>query len=228
MARPKNRVETKRQILEAATQLFSRKGFRATTIADICQMAGTNIASVNYHFGDKEALYIEAWRTAFEYAHEKHPVDGGISPDAPAEERLRGWVLSMLKRITDPECCDIEIMHMEMANPTGLLYEPMKEALVPIRAVLAGILLDFLGKGASEDDIQLCEMSVISQCMNPPIIERRFPRKPDESITFKPPPLDLSLDRIAEHVIGFSLQGLKGIRQQIEKRSSSPARKSSE
>ncbi|HNY26469.1 MAG TPA: CerR family C-terminal domain-containing protein [Candidatus Sumerlaeota bacterium] len=226
MARPKNRVETKHQILEAATQLFSRKGFRATTIAEICQLAGTNIASVNYHFGDKDSLYIEAWRTAFRYAHEKYPVDGGVPTDASPEERLRGWIVSMLKRITDPECNDIEIIHMEMTNPTGLLFGPMKEALVPIRKILCGILRDILGENASDEDIQLCQMSVISQCMNPPIIERRFlPRSTDE-ITFKPPPLDMKLEQIAEHVIRFSLEGLKAIRQQIERRPP-PSRKHS-
>jgi AcrR family transcriptional regulator len=218
MARQKKRIETRCQILEAATQLFSRKGFRATTIADICQMAGTNIASVNYHFGDKETLYAEAWRTAFRYAHEKHPVDGGVPADASPEERLRGWIVSMLKRITDPECNDIEILHLEMANPTGLLFGPMKEALGPIRKILCGILRDFLGENASDEDIQLCQMSVISQCMNPPVIERRFLPRPKDEITFKPPPLDMELERIAEHVICFSLEGLKGVRQQIEKR----------
>ncbi len=227
MARPKNRVETKHQILEAATQLFSRKGFRATTIADICQMAGTNIASVNYHFGDKETLYVESWRSAFRHAHEKHPVDGGVPTDAPAEERLRGWIVSMLKRVTDPESYDIEIIHTEMGNPTGLLFDPMKEALEPIRGILTGILRDFVGKDASDEDIQLCEMSVISQCMNPPIIERRFARKPEEGITFKPPPITQSLERIAEHVICFSLEGLKGIRRQIENRKTASSRKHS-
>ena len=96
MRERKDGVETRKQILDAAIQQFSKKGFRGTTIAAICQLAGTNIASVNYHFGDKETLYIESWRQAFRFAHELHPPDGGVPAEAPPEERLRGWIFSFL------------------------------------------------------------------------------------------------------------------------------------
>jgi len=50
---------TKQAILDAAEELFARKGFHATSLRSLTGKAGVNLAAVNYHFGSKEAL-IEA------------------------------------------------------------------------------------------------------------------------------------------------------------------------
>ena len=91
--------------------VFAEKGFWETTNADICRKASVNTASVNYHFGSKEELYIEAWKYSFEKSLKKHPPDGGISTQAPAEKRLKGRILSFMQRIIDPETYDFYIMH---------------------------------------------------------------------------------------------------------------------
>lgn len=218
MARRKDSLRTEKKILEAAGILFSRKGFRDATIAEICRMAGTNIASVNYHFGDKEKLYVESWRHAFRRSHEVHPPDGGVPPDAPPEERLRGWIVSFIERVADPASYDFEIMHMEMANPTGLLFDAMRESIQPIRGRLLGILRELLGDRATEEDVQLCEMSVQSQCMNPRVFEMRH-SKPVGAPRFpRPPALNVAPEAIADHVIRFTLDGLLGVRRHIESR----------
>ena len=51
-------ADTKQRILDTAERLFSDKGFPATSMRDITQEAGANLAAVNYHFGSKEALMI--------------------------------------------------------------------------------------------------------------------------------------------------------------------------
>src|SRR5947209_10253431 len=51
---------TKTRLLEAAGAEFAEKGFDVARIRSICQRAGANVAAVNYHFGDKEQLYIAA------------------------------------------------------------------------------------------------------------------------------------------------------------------------
>ena len=49
-------ADTKERILDAAERLFADRGFPATSLRDITSEASVNIASVNYHFGSKEAL----------------------------------------------------------------------------------------------------------------------------------------------------------------------------
>ena len=47
------------KILGAAEVLFAQSGFDGATLRQITQMAEVNLAAVNYHFGDKEALFGE-------------------------------------------------------------------------------------------------------------------------------------------------------------------------
>lgn len=51
------------RLLHAASELFARTGFRGATVRDIAQSAGANVAAANYHFGSKEALYLDVLRT---------------------------------------------------------------------------------------------------------------------------------------------------------------------
>ena len=48
---PPGPEETHERILQAAENLFSTKGFEATSVRDITTEANCNVASVNYHFG---------------------------------------------------------------------------------------------------------------------------------------------------------------------------------
>ncbi len=49
-------IETKERILDVAERLFADFGYKATSLRDITSEAGVNLASVNYHFGSKDAL----------------------------------------------------------------------------------------------------------------------------------------------------------------------------
>lgn len=47
---------TRARILDAAETLFAERGYEAASLRAITAAAGTNLASINYHFGTKEAL----------------------------------------------------------------------------------------------------------------------------------------------------------------------------
>src|ERR1035437_2161951 len=52
-------ADTKQEILNAATRLFSDYGYRGTSLSDIAHEIGYSKASVLYHFASKEALLAE-------------------------------------------------------------------------------------------------------------------------------------------------------------------------
>ena len=52
-----NNVNTKKRILDVATELFANKGFEGTSTREICQTAGVNISLISYYFGGKQELY---------------------------------------------------------------------------------------------------------------------------------------------------------------------------
>ena len=47
------------RILDAAEKLFAAHGFDGVSLRQLTIEAGANVASVNYHFGDKQSLYTE-------------------------------------------------------------------------------------------------------------------------------------------------------------------------
>ncbi len=53
-----SREDTVGRILSTATRLFADKGYDGTSVKDICDAAGVNIAAIHYHFGSKENLYV--------------------------------------------------------------------------------------------------------------------------------------------------------------------------
>ena len=211
----KDGEETRQRILRVSSMLFAEKGYRNTTHEQICRMAKVNSAAINYHFRKKETLYVEAWRMSFNSLLEKHPADGGVSPDATAAERLRGKILSIVRRMSDSENKVFDIINREMSNPTGILTEVIHESIIPVKAGIESIVREILGKKATGKDVQLCQMSIMSQCFHPIMARRRKITRGkgcNESSLY-----DLDIEEIAEHVTRFSIAGITGVRKRLEK-----------
>src|SRR3954451_13390377 len=88
---------TKAKLLEAAGEEFAEKGFDAGRIRSICRRAGANLAAVNYHFGDKEQLYVAAVLEAHRCGTEMPPA-GELPPGTPAEQ-LRRYIHFFLSNV---------------------------------------------------------------------------------------------------------------------------------
>ena len=59
---PEAAAATKNLVFTAAERLFAVHGFQKVSVRDITAEAGVNLASVNYHFGSKDALLFEIFR----------------------------------------------------------------------------------------------------------------------------------------------------------------------
>jgi AcrR family transcriptional regulator len=212
----KDAQETRQRLLAAAGQVFAEQGFWEATHAEICRRAQANIAAVNYHFGSKENLYVEAWKHAFALSVQAHPPDGGVAPDAPVEERLRGQIRAFMDRIADPDNYEVEIMHKEMANPTGLLGEAMRRVIEPMREAGLAVMRELLGDGVPDQQVQLCEMSIMGQCFGPMLHLRRT-RKGSDGPQPPVPPMLFDVEELVDHIVRFSLAGVCGIRKNVQK-----------
>lgn len=208
----KKSAQTREKLLTAAGEVFVEKGFRDATVAEICARAGTNIAAVNYHFGGKEALYQEAWRHCLSESLRAHPQDGGVSPDAPPEERLRGRMKALMRRIADPATKDFFISQMEIANPTGLLEEVMMRELIPMREKNLAVVREILGADADERQVAFCEACIISMCVHPMIMHRI---RQKTAAPRMPAAMD-DLEAFAAHAVRFALAGVGAVRNQAE------------
>jgi AcrR family transcriptional regulator len=198
--------ETRHQLLEAAGEVFAEVGFHNATVREICRRAGANVAAVNYHFGDKEALYVEVLRHTQQKAFAKYPPLLGVPPDAPAEEKLSAFVRSFLLRIFDEGSIAWfgKMMSREMVEPTAALDSLVAERLQPMADLLRGLVAQILGRPAQDEAVRLCCFSIVSQCVFyhhcRTMISRLFPEQK----------LDMSaVEILAGHIARFSLAAMK-------------------
>lgn len=86
------RVTHRELLLEAARTCLQTKGYARTTARDLVAASGTNLASIGYHFGSKEALLNEAIGSAFvEWTDEVNRAVRETPADAPLLRLLEGW-----------------------------------------------------------------------------------------------------------------------------------------
>jgi len=211
----KGAAKTPKSLLAAASEVFAKKGYRDATIAEICERAKANIAAVNYHFGDKETLYTEAWRHSFSESVKVHPPDGGVSDAAPPEERLRGQVVALLRRIADEDNREFLIVQKELANPTGLLNKVMRVELRPLHEKMETLVRELLGPRTSVMQVRFCTISIITQCINPMVAVKS--RKEKQEDKDSPPGVD-DIEAYSRHVVQFSLAGIRAVRDEAEKK----------
>ncbi|MBT3279096.1 MAG: TetR/AcrR family transcriptional regulator [Phycisphaerales bacterium] len=166
MSEPKSKQPTKQRLLQAACEVFAENGYRGATVAEICKRAEANIAAVNYHFGDKERLYIAAWRRALDVAIEKYPLDGGVPHDAPPEERLHGRIESLIRKTMD----EGEVGHMmrflvaEISMPSGKVLEALTETVQPLRRTMLELVRELAGEEMSDQDVVIISTSIYNIC----------------------------------------------------------------
>src|SRR5690348_5410533 len=137
--------DTKRRLLEAAGEVFAERGFDSATVREICDRAEANIASVNYYFGDKQRLYIDAVREAQCTRMEQVPL---VECDtaAPADERLRTFIHTMLSHMIYEErpAWHRGLMLRELSHPTAACAEIVEDYIRPMAEQLNRILVEML------------------------------------------------------------------------------------
>ena len=66
-----NGQETKARLLRTTETLFASKGVAGVTMRGVAEKAQTNLASVHYHFGSKEAMVLEMIQSKIEPINSK-------------------------------------------------------------------------------------------------------------------------------------------------------------
>ncbi|MFF0436986.1 TetR/AcrR family transcriptional regulator [Streptomyces sp. NPDC004327] len=79
----------KEDLLEGAKRCLLEKGYGRTTARDIVAASGTNLASIGYHYGSKDALLQQAFfALTEEWGHRAGPAEE-VTKDLPADPYQR-------------------------------------------------------------------------------------------------------------------------------------------
>ncbi|MFV2068801.1 MAG: CerR family C-terminal domain-containing protein [Pirellulales bacterium] len=193
------------RIVHAAGPIFAEKGFAAATIRDICAAANANQAAVNYHFGDKEALYLEVVRLAHTLRVEQVPFAEWPRGTPPAD-KLHRFIRATLTRMleTDGQQWPTRLMLREMLHPTIACEALVEDFVRPQLEQLLGILDEFLPESTSLHQRHQIAFSIIGQCLHyrvaDKVVELLIPADELES--------EFRTERLVEHISQFSLAAL--------------------
>lgn len=197
--------ETRQRLLDAAAGLFAERGFQDVTVRDICGQAGANVAAVNYYFRDKSGLYQEVIQRIIVFMQQMMERAHDAGPDKTPEERLRHYIRTYLQHILQGgvTCWQGMLMAREMADPTPGLDQIFQQAIRPNSERVRRLIGEIMGRSASDEQVGMCVGSVQTQMFGlaNPIAKRFIPHFTPEVI-----------DAIAEHIVRFSLGGIRAVR----------------
>jgi AcrR family transcriptional regulator len=205
-----NHESTRDRIFSTAKRLFARDGFAPTSIRDITEEAGVNVAAVNYHFGGKENLYLEilSERAKFWRLARMEAVSGALEgiddPREALETGIRAFVRFNLSSFVSNEdfAEDRSLFFREISSP-GLGFEIMMQELVTptrqaIHELLAGAVPDI-----TQESSFLVVSSIIGQMTHfvrsRKVVTASLGREYDAEL----------IDKICNHIVAFSMGGLR-------------------
>ncbi|OQX65211.1 MAG: hypothetical protein B5M55_04455 [Desulfococcus sp. 4484_242] len=203
-----NCTDSKERILDKAEALFAEKGFHAVTVREITRAARCNLAAVNYHFGNKQNLYVEVFKSrwmpratriqeCFRHALSKQdrPSLAGIV-HAFAEAFFKGPV-------SDDEQLRHSRLMIRETTRTGLGTDMVVDEVIrPFFEELLALLKPYWSEKAEREGVILDIISIFAM-----VLYFNFARVPvmrlmgkDYDEAFK--------DRLVEHIVRFCLSGL--------------------
>jgi AcrR family transcriptional regulator len=95
----KDHREPKQRILEAATELFARKGYDATGVREIASSAGVNLAMISYYYGSKRGVLKAIVSATMERL--RGMVEQTLGADLPLEQGLRTYFTRLIQLVRD-------------------------------------------------------------------------------------------------------------------------------
>lgn len=201
------------QLLEAAGHVFAERGFDRATGKEICELAGTNTAAVNYYFGGIEGLYAEVLAEARRRVFAAGPPAAGTAGDPKA--RLGAFIQGMVAAVTSPASASwvMRVLTREIISPTPAL-EAQKEML-PRAGLLRGLVSELSGLPEDHPAVARCCLSIMAPLCMLLICDRR-------SLKRAIPALNLSAEgspALAEHLLQYAIAGIAAIAKDSRRQS---------
>ena len=202
---------TKERLIQAASEIFATKGFRESTVAEICEKAEANIAAVNYHFGDKTKLYIEVWDFLYLTAQQQFPVPE-THQDIGAEAWLSLFLRSRLQRIMakGPAALYPKLIHREMTEITAKHEYIFLTYLRPNRLCVRNAISDFMEQQISEEQLSIATLNFMGVHISMNTSYQKHMQNPSLQKKF---PAAINSEHLLQQAEAFAIGGLKEVKK---------------
>jgi AcrR family transcriptional regulator len=203
--------DIKQRILDAAEAIFAQKGYSATSIRDITELAECNIAAVNYHFNGKENLYKEIFERKTTILRDRRVkaindfmAQNPKNPDL--ESFLRMYASAFFEPIID-NSVTFSFFHLMMREWVAqILPHTMfrEKVITPITNSTVEALVKTVPNLSYEQALH-CTNSLMSQLIN------ALRQMHMVSSHLNPGSSEFPLEQTIEHIVKFSTAGIRAI-----------------
>lgn len=206
---------TRERILDKAEALFASNGYHAVSVREITAAAQCNLAAVNYHFGNKQNLYLEVFRSRWlPRASRLHrnfrkslKDNGNLSPNVVVRSLARAFLEGP---ISDEERTrHHKLIFGEFAQPTQAFELVADQVLKPLFTNLVTDLKTAMPDTTRDKQLALNAFSILAMVLYFNLARPLITRVLDghDEIDFK--------DRLIDHIVEFSLNGIGAGKKEV-------------
>ena len=198
------------RLLDKAEILFAQRGYHAVTVREITKAATCNLASVNYHFGNKKNLYLDVF--CFRWVPRAKGLQKFFRDSLSTKEVSAPAVViqALARAFLEGPLSDearqrhFQLMAREMSQPTEAFEFVANHVMQPFFNELADMFETFVPGELPRERLVLKIISIFSI-----VLHFNFARTAVAHISGRE--YDPSFRaQLIEHIVDFSLAGLNG------------------
>ena len=202
---------TRQHILGTAGKVFAERGYANTTSKDICVRAGTNMASVNYHFGSRDGLYEAVLIEAHQHLLNLDRMAAIAGAEGDPRDKLRTIVGGIIRHVAGPAApWGLRVLTRELLAPTPFAQALIGKAIAPKARLMLGIVSEILGLPPSHPAVQRGLAFIMTQCMGLLLA----PKDLDSSLPFS---FHKDPAALADDLLRYALAGLAALAAEYRK-----------
>jgi len=183
---------TREDILEAAAQIFRRKGFHGASMQDIAKAVNLQKPSLYHHVSSKQEILLALLNRALELLLER--ISAISNQDIPADEKLREMVRAYLQILAENTDLSAVLLfeHRSLERKQHARHVPHRDRF------------EALWRGVLEEGVA----SRLFTCDDPALATRAILGVLNWTITWYHPDGTLEIDEIADRYSSLLLNGL--------------------
>ncbi len=205
---------TRDRLLDKAEDLFAQRGFHAVSVREITKAAESNLAAVNYHFGNKLNLYLEVFRSRWQPRASQIQLrfrqsmenNGNPTPHIVIQSFARAFLEGPMSAAERSR--HLKLISGELAQPTEAFELVVEQVFRPLFGKLLEDLRKVMPDPIDEKQMVLNVFSILSMVLYfnfaRPLINRFVVGREGDDLD----------TRLVDHIVQFSLNGVNSSRQE--------------
>lgn len=199
---------TRDRLLDEAENLFAQRGYHAVSVREITKAAESNLAAVNYHFGNKQNLYLEVFRSRWlprasqiQQSFRQSIKNNGIpTPNMVVQYFARAFLEGPMS--ADERNRHLKLISGELLQPTEAFELVVEQIFRPLFGKLLEDLRNVMPDTIDEKQMVLNVFSILSM-----VLYFNFARTLITRFVGGQEGNDLE-SRLVDHIVQFSLNGV--------------------